>query len=133
MRRIDALPFTHSHAHLSPSNLKLGLDHPEPLIHRLPEDLLQDVFLLIVNDLPDCPSIFLLGETTISANFASPPLLFTRVCRRWRVVAYATTAIWSHIKVAFPGKLAEAFKPFLPSLLQFWLDQSGNRPLTLTI
>ncbi|KAG0703584.1 hypothetical protein DFH29DRAFT_786983, partial [Suillus ampliporus] len=68
-------------------------------IHRLPVELLQQIFLLVVNDVSDCPSIFALGPTTISVNFASVPLVFTRVCRNWRVVARSTTGLWSRIRV----------------------------------
>ncbi|KAG0702643.1 hypothetical protein DFH29DRAFT_920494 [Suillus ampliporus] len=101
-------------------------------IHRLPIELLQHVFLLIVNDVPDCPSIFSYGDITISANVDCPPLVFTRVCQLWRVVAHSTTVIWSHFQVSLPGRV-EPLKPFLPSLLQSWLALSGSQPLTLHI
>ncbi|OAX32562.1 hypothetical protein K503DRAFT_776543 [Rhizopogon vinicolor AM-OR11-026] len=77
-------------------------------------------------------SIFLCGEKSISANFANPPLLFTQVCHLWRFIAHSTPGIWSSIQVAFPG-CAEPLKPFLPSLLHFWLTCSGSQPLTLRI
>jgi len=109
---------------ISPNNLS----H----IHRLPVELLQHLFLLIVNDIPDCPSIFSFGDTTISANVASPPLLFTHVCRLWRVVAHSTSGVWSRIHVALPAR-HEPLNPFLTSLLQFWLAHSGSHPLTLRI
>ncbi|KAG1838899.1 hypothetical protein DFJ58DRAFT_813251 [Suillus subalutaceus] len=102
-------------------------------MHRLPVELLQAVFLLLVNDIPNCPSIFSTGTTTMSANFASPPLLFTRVCRHWRDVAHSTPGIWSRIKVELPGALVQPLKPFFPSLLQYWLARSGNLPLTIRI
>ncbi|OAX39145.1 hypothetical protein K503DRAFT_110048 [Rhizopogon vinicolor AM-OR11-026] len=101
-------------------------------IHRLPAELLQHIFLLIVNDVSECPSIFSFGDTTVSANFTSPPLVFTHVCRLWRIVAQSTTRIWSRIQVGLPGR-AEPFKPFLTSLLQSWLAYSGSCPLTLRI
>ena len=109
---------------ISPNNLS----H----IHRLPVELLQHLFLLIVNVIPDCPSIFSFGDTTISANVASPPLLFTHVCRLWRVVAHSTSGVWSRIQVRLPAR-REPLKPFLTSLLRFWLAHSGNHPLTLRI
>ncbi|KAJ8584180.1 hypothetical protein M405DRAFT_827220 [Rhizopogon salebrosus TDB-379] len=120
---IDPLSFTRSDA--SPNN-------PPPHIHRLPVELLQHVFLLIVNDVPDCPSIFSYGDTTISANFSSPPLVLTRVCRLWRAVAHSTTGVWSRIQVGLPGR-HEPLRPFLVSLLRLWLARSGGRPLTLHI
>ncbi|KAG2109020.1 uncharacterized protein F5147DRAFT_576219, partial [Suillus discolor] len=104
-------------------------------MHQLLVEVLQVVFLLAVNDEPDCPSIFSYDSKTIamSANFASPPLLFTRVCRHWRDVAYSTPEIWSRIKVVLPGILLKPLTLFFPSLLQFWLAQSGNLPLTICI
>ncbi|KAG2103472.1 uncharacterized protein F5147DRAFT_706206 [Suillus discolor] len=114
----------------SVSSQAVNLSYSESPIHRLPVELLQHVFLLIIKDVPDYPSIFSFGGTTISGNFARPPLLFTRVCRLWRAVAHSTTGIWSHIKVGLP---TESFplKPFLPSLLRSWLAWSGSQPLTI--
>ncbi|KAG2151586.1 uncharacterized protein EDB93DRAFT_1138288 [Suillus bovinus] len=107
-------------------------DCPAAHIHMLPVELLQHIFLLIVNDVPDCPGVFSYGDTTISANVGSPPLVFTRVCHFWRVIAHSTTAIWSCMQVSLPGRV-EPLKPFLPSFLQSWLARSGNQPLTLRI
>ncbi|KAG1824852.1 uncharacterized protein BJ212DRAFT_1476141 [Suillus subaureus] len=101
-------------------------------IHRLPAELLQQVFLLIVNDIPGCPSIFSLEYNTISLNVSNPPLVFTRVCRLWRAVAYSTPEVWSRILVALPGKV-KPWKPFLPYFLQCWLARSVRLPLTLWI
>ncbi|KAG2138502.1 hypothetical protein DEU56DRAFT_802031, partial [Suillus clintonianus] len=123
---IDALSFTHSHI---PS---VDVNYPGPHIHRLPVELLQHIFLLVMNDVPDCPSIFLYGATTISANFANPPLVFTRVCCLWRAIALSTTRLWSRIHVMLPG-LRHEFRPLLPHLLQCWLACSGCQPLTLRI
>ncbi|KAG1850984.1 hypothetical protein C8R48DRAFT_778015 [Suillus tomentosus] len=116
----------------SDSSQAVNLSYSESPIHRLPVELLQDVFLLIIKDVPDYPSIFSFGETTISGNFACPPLLFTRVCRLWRAVAHSTTGIWSHIKVRLPTG-SFPLKPFLPSLLRSWLAWSGSQPLTIRI
>ncbi|KAG2124476.1 hypothetical protein BD769DRAFT_1358748, partial [Suillus cothurnatus] len=104
----------------------------EPYIYRLPEELLQQIFLFIVNSASDYPSIFSCRRYTIRANVASPPLVLTRVCHLWRVVALSTAGIWSRIQVVFPGEV-RSFKSFLPHLLQCWLARSGNLPLTLHI
>lgn len=103
------------------------------IIHQLPVELLQAIFLLVINDGPDCPSIFSVGTTTMSANFSDPPLLFTRVCCYWRDVAHSTPEIWSCIKVMLPGRLAKPLESFFSSLLQSWLAWSGNLPLTIRI
>ncbi|KAG2159471.1 uncharacterized protein EDB93DRAFT_1115890 [Suillus bovinus] len=101
------------------------------MIHRLPVEILQAIFLLAVDNGPDCPSIFSYEATTISANFASPPLLFTRVCHHWRDVARSTPEIWSRIEVKLPPVSVKPLTPFFTSLLQFWLAQSDNLPLTI--
>lgn len=119
-----------SNSHFSPTHLH----NPEPHIHQLPVELLQQIFLLVVNDLDlsDCPSIFKLTNDHISGNFSSPPLVFTRVCRLWRVVAHSTIELWSRIQVTLPGG-DEPLKPFLPCLLQWWLARSVSQPLTLRV
>ncbi|KAG1768607.1 hypothetical protein EV702DRAFT_717681 [Suillus placidus] len=116
----------------SRSSSPVNVTPTEPYIHRLPVELLQQVFLLIVNDVPDCPSIFSCGSDIISVDVASPPLVFIRVCRLWRVVAHSTAGVWSRIQVVLPGKY-KPLKPFLPYLLQCWLARSGSLPLTLYI
>jgi hypothetical protein len=114
------------------------LNYPESPIYHLPVELLQQIFLFIVHDIPNYPSIFSKRSNPVPykyvtlANFAAPPLLFTWVCHLWRVVAYSTPGIWSRIYVDLPGEF-EPLKPSLPSLLRFWLAQSGDQPLTLRI
>lgn len=100
------------------------MNYPTPAINCLPVELLQQVFLLILNDVQGNPSIFSFGDTCISADVASPPLLLTRVCRLWRDIAHSTTAIWSRIHVALPSRI-QPLKPFLPSLLEVWLARSA--------
>lgn len=111
---------------------RVSVTPTEPYIHRLPVELLQQIFLFVVNSAPDYPSIFSCGYDTISVNVASPPLVLTRVCHLWRVVAHSTAGVWSRIQIALPGEVTP-FKPFLPHLLQCWLARSGNLPLTLRI
>ncbi|KAG2114241.1 uncharacterized protein F5147DRAFT_570489, partial [Suillus discolor] len=108
------------------------MHYSESHIHQLPVELLQHIFSLIVNDISDCPSIFKLSNRRISGNFSSPPLVFTRVCRLWRVTAHSTPDLWSRIQVTLPGG-DESLEPFLPCLLQYWLACSGGQPLTLRI
>ncbi|OAX35400.1 hypothetical protein K503DRAFT_785109 [Rhizopogon vinicolor AM-OR11-026] len=107
------------------------LNYPEPLIHHLPVELPQRIFLLIVHNVPDSdyPSIFSLQYHDraapglwcgyiFSVNFSTPPLLLTRGS--------------GHIsRLTFPGD--EPLNPFLPSLLQSWPSRSGDQPLTLRL
>ncbi|KAG1729794.1 hypothetical protein EDB19DRAFT_106070 [Suillus lakei] len=128
LREIHASSFFRSGSYISPVNVT----PTEPYIHRLPVELLEQIFLLVINDTPDYPSIFSCGRDTISVNVASPPLVLTRVCRLWRVVAHSTAALWSRVQVALPGRILP-LNSFLPNLLKCWLARSGNLPLTLRI
>jgi hypothetical protein len=131
LRGINKLPIA-----LSP--VKQNSYSLEPFIHRLPVELLQQIFLLVVHDVPDYPSIFTPvnrhshRDYTISANLAAPPLLFTRVCHFWRDIVHSTPAVWSRILVELPCHNAP-LRPPLPSLLRFWLARSGSQPLSLCI
>ncbi|KAG1796449.1 uncharacterized protein HD556DRAFT_1361739 [Suillus plorans] len=106
---------------------------PAAYIYRLPVELLQRVFLFIVNDTSGCPIINNTSKyTSISLDVTSPPLVLARVCHFWRVVAYSTPGVWSRIQIVLPEK-AKPLKPFLPYFIQCWLDRSGRLPLTLNI
>ena len=116
--------------------------NPESHINHLPVELLQQIFSLIVHDWNTSdyhPSIFPLkynANYSISAIFMAPPLLFTQVCRFWRVVACLTTRLWSRIPDILSGGITNPLMPLLaevPYLLQFWLACSGDHPLTLHI
>ncbi|KAG2366234.1 hypothetical protein BDR07DRAFT_510444 [Suillus spraguei] len=71
----------------------IHMHYSEPHIHQLPVELLRQIFLLIVDDLSDYPSIFKLINVCVSGNFFTPPLVFTRVCHIWRDVAHSTTGL----------------------------------------
>ncbi|KAG2106166.1 uncharacterized protein F5147DRAFT_701294 [Suillus discolor] len=122
------IPFSH---HRSTVADNLTPTEPAAYIYRLPVELLQRVFLFIVNDTSACPIINTSEYCTISLDVASPPLVLARVCHFWRVVAYSTPGVWSRIQVVLPEKAKQ--KPFLPYFIQCWLDRSGGLPLTLII
>ncbi|KAG1824833.1 uncharacterized protein BJ212DRAFT_549302 [Suillus subaureus] len=81
---------------------------------------------------PDCPSILSSEHNIVSLDVANPPLVYTRVCRLWRVVAHSTPRVWSHIQIVLRVKI-KPWKPFFPYFLQCWLARSGRLPLTLYI
>lgn len=125
--RVSPVPSVSPVSPISPVILK----PPEPPTHQLPVEILQVIFLLVMNDVPDCPNIFSFGKNVMRANFSSPPLLFTRVCRLWRDAAHLTPGIWSRIYVGLPGLPAGPFNSLFTSLLQSWLVHSGSQLLTL--
>jgi len=73
------------------------LNYSETHIHRLPVELLQQVFVRMVNAEPHCLSILLYGEK-IPVNVVRFPLLLTRVCRRWRLTTHSPKEIWSRLE-----------------------------------
>ncbi|KAG1892391.1 hypothetical protein F4604DRAFT_1699174 [Suillus subluteus] len=80
----------------------VDVNFPEPHIHRLPVEHLNPLtspgcsWLLLTT----CQRNFTLGGTTIPADFASLPLVFTWVCHyQWRVVAHPTAEISSAEKL----------------------------------
>ncbi|KAJ7069111.1 hypothetical protein C8F01DRAFT_1111580, partial [Mycena amicta] len=50
----------------------------------------------------------LCGTGLRSPNFSQPPLVFLRVCRGWRMVAFSTPSLWSALKISSP--LATTFE-----------------------
>ncbi|PPQ63398.1 hypothetical protein CVT24_005663 [Panaeolus cyanescens] len=80
-----------------------------------------------------------------------PPLLFTQVCQRWRVVAHSTPRLWCRISITLPPLLAagnaNGFRTLCTNAvprqcqllireaerMQEWLKRSGVLPLSLSI
>ncbi|KAJ7772192.1 hypothetical protein B0H16DRAFT_1880913 [Mycena metata] len=59
---------------------------------------------------------------------ATAPLLFTRICRQWRALAFSTPALWdrmSHIKFGV--------HPRTETFIEMWFSRAGTRPLSLGI
>lgn len=127
------IPFSRHRSTVADNLTPTEVTEPAAYIYRLPAELLQRVFLFIVNDTSGCPIINTntSNHRTISLDVASPPLVLARVCHFWRVVAYSTPGVWSRIQVVLTEKAK--LKPFLPYFIQCWLDRSGRLPLTLNI
>jgi hypothetical protein len=66
-------PLSITHSHPPPA-----IGYSQSCINKLPVELFRQIFLLIVDDIPDYPCIFSVEDTTvtISANFNSPPPSF---------------------------------------------------------
>ncbi|KAF8879981.1 hypothetical protein CPB84DRAFT_1687772, partial [Gymnopilus junonius] len=59
------------------------------LPRRLPDDVLREIFVQ--------SSISAYGNAVLDKD--SPPLVFTRICRHWRDVAFTTPEMWSTIHI----------------------------------
>lgn len=84
-------------------------------IHRLPPELLSDIFILCV------PS-----WRTHSLDSLQAPLLLTQICRQWRLTALSTQRLWSLITIAYSKSLNE-------SLLESWLSRTRSSSLFLRL
>ncbi|KAJ3567291.1 hypothetical protein NP233_g6460 [Leucocoprinus birnbaumii] len=93
--------------------------------NRLPSDVLEEIFH---HTLPTAHNAVM--------DTDEPPLLLSRVCTRWRRVAYATPRLWAsiHITAIVPpsfkhrrrdGRKLEA--------IANWLSRSGALPLSITL
>jgi hypothetical protein len=89
----------------------------------LPAELLSRIF---VQCLPD--------EPYIRPDADRAPLLFTRVCRRWRELALQTTQLWCSLSAIKEsgGMLYPMYRTRLSGYAA-WLSRSGNRPLSLAV
>ncbi|KAG1897848.1 uncharacterized protein F5891DRAFT_508149 [Suillus fuscotomentosus] len=115
------IPFSRHRSTVADNLTPTEVTEPAAYIYRLPVELLQRVFLFIVNDTLGCPIIDNTSKyITISLDVTSPPLVvLARVCHFWRVVAYSTPGVWSRIQIVLPEK-AKPLKPFLPYFIQCW-------------
>lgn len=78
-------------------------------------------------------------EWTQHTNIRDAPVLFTRVCRRWRHITLGTPTLWtslslkpsSHLPDADPSKSSKS-DAYLQSL-SIWLSASGTLPLRVKL
>uniref|UniRef100_A0A8H7XSV9 F-box domain-containing protein n=1 Tax=Psilocybe cubensis TaxID=181762 RepID=A0A8H7XSV9_PSICU len=107
-------------------------------IRRVPEDILQMIF---IHCLPTH------RNPTMGAS--NPPMLLTRICRRWRSIAFSLPILWARIHIPFrivgdihpqhPGYLivpAHTVSTVLQHRCQAvadWLTRSGDCPLSISI
>ncbi|PBK64498.1 hypothetical protein ARMSODRAFT_962005 [Armillaria solidipes] len=94
-------------------------------IRRLPTELLQEIFLRCIDDKPFrdiCPE----------GGYASEaPVIFGRVCSRWRTVSFSTPSLWSSLKITV-SRVAGAVDWAAPGsrkIIRAWLKRSGRLPL----
>ncbi|KAL1746737.1 hypothetical protein HDZ31DRAFT_72701 [Schizophyllum fasciatum] len=98
-------------------------------MRRLPSEILQNIFVACL------PTD---GPAAMADNEA--PLVLTRVCRRWRHIAYSTAELWSSIHIACPDP--RGLSPLDPPAVSLadrvrraaaWLARSGTCPLDVSL
>lgn len=96
-------------------------------IHRLPVELLNEVFLCALYSEP---------LTSRSVSASSPLWCFALVCRRWRHVLLFTPLkrIWSWVCIDASGcpETHDGGKTTVP-VLKMWLERSGDLPLDVIV
>ncbi|KAF8170686.1 hypothetical protein K438DRAFT_1853697 [Mycena galopus ATCC 62051] len=98
---------------------------PEIFVIDLPPEITSVIFMLCVLDEYDAewhkPGLSTFAEY-------SAPLLFGRICRQWRNVAWSTPEFWTALQVQCPYSI-EVVVPHLDR----WLLRAGPLPVTLDI
>lgn len=86
-------------------------------LHRVPVEILAQIFTLCLPPFPSRPSV----------NDA--PLLFERICTRWRDVARSTRILWASITLdLLPGAME-----FEMSIARDWPSRAGHYPLSIAL
>ncbi|KAF7299758.1 hypothetical protein HMN09_00981700 [Mycena chlorophos] len=105
-------------------------------IRRIPDDVLEEIF-----------SACLPPDRNCAMSASDAPLLLSRVCGRWRNVAFRTPSLWSRLHIAQPAVRGwlpmlskdEAWENMISSKVaqrlaaaRQWLERSGDCPLTIS-
>ncbi|KAJ7656104.1 hypothetical protein DFH06DRAFT_1411856, partial [Mycena polygramma] len=91
-------------------------------IRCVPAEILSEIFIASRDDSLDSEPEY---EIT-SPNFA--PILLTRVCSRWRMVALCTPRLWNNVEL-----FTDAFVDGRQMLIKEILDRSCRAPLCITL
>ncbi|KAK0458481.1 uncharacterized protein EV420DRAFT_358229 [Desarmillaria tabescens] len=98
-------------------------------IRRVPTELLQEIFLYCIGD-KQFQDIWPEGGYAFEA-----PVVFGRVCSRWRRVSFSTPSLWSSLKITI-SRVAGAVDWAAPGsrkILRAWLKRSGRLPLDVCL
>jgi F-box-like len=101
--------------------LRVGTHHKIPPIHRLPIELLAEIFrhsLQSVDHSKPSPSL------CIKPYSRTTPFFLGQVCSHWRNITLSTGDLWQSIFIS-PPRLQN-----IP-LIRAWLTRAGNSPLSL--
>lgn len=89
-------------------------------IHRMPAEILGYIFEYCADSSSDGHG----RSTVLPLSLHNPPLIFTRICWRWRSVALATPAIWRVVNITTETLQSRSVN--LPLVLPFWSTHAHN-------
>ncbi|KAJ6492810.1 hypothetical protein C8R47DRAFT_1119850 [Mycena vitilis] len=120
LRRLIHPPSTLPLPAVTSEDLRRSLTYP---VLTLPFEITSQIFL---DCLPDEPCSY--------PSQDEAPLVLTRVCRDWRIVAISTSRLWDHLRVELDsddgiGYIDEKWV----ALLDLWLQRSQSQPLSLAV
>lgn len=88
-------------------------------IRRLPSEILSEIFKALPR------------EPGVPYGVSNTPILWTRICSRWRNVAILTPQLWNSIDFIVDEKLN--VRPFTMETWKVWLSRSGACPLAIKV
>lgn len=93
--------------------------HP---IHRMPVELLEEIFIHYLSTKP--------AEKGTSLAI---PMTLTRVCSQWRTIAFNTPRLWSCISISAPSAQHSFNASQITHVLSHWITHSGQCGLSITL
>ncbi|RDB19258.1 hypothetical protein Hypma_013702 [Hypsizygus marmoreus] len=94
-----------------------------PPIHRIPVELLEEIFFNYLN-IHRKKSYDWLSGLYVSSECTTNPLVFGHICRHWRIVALSMPRLWASLAICEP-------KPYMVPMARTWLERAANCPLSL--
>ncbi|KAJ7487315.1 hypothetical protein B0H11DRAFT_2015205 [Mycena galericulata] len=82
----------------------------------LPDEMISEIFLHFIPPYPRCPP----------RTGRKSPLHLTHICRKWRVIALATPALWRAVSLGGLNSSEDHVR-----FLEAWLSRSGTFPLSI--
>ncbi|KAJ6510602.1 hypothetical protein C8R45DRAFT_393029 [Mycena sanguinolenta] len=67
-------------------------------------------------------------DTDVLPHSSSAPLLLTRICHDWRILAFSTPALWDTI-----SEIDFSVQSRTEAFVETWFTRAGTRPLSLAI
>jgi len=109
--------------------LKVDLKHDDnvPPIHRIPVELLGEIFKHYLDEAPQTRRKNI-GTSRLTTGYLTTvnPIILGHICLRWRNISLSMPTLWSSLAIYRP-KLSQ-----IP-LIRLWLKRSGVCPLTLSL